>query len=70
MNNNSNIVLSVVFGIIISCIIFYVFVYEIIYRGPNSNDIRNNIYFVNGKLYKLTPVIYVCPNMINNKTIK
>lgn len=31
-----------------------------VYHGPNSNDIRKQIFNYNGKCYRLEPKIYVC----------
>ena len=53
-------IISIVIGFIVGCILFYLFMYNEIYRGPNSKDVVNKIYYVDGKMYKLKPVIYLC----------
>jgi hypothetical protein len=52
-----NILVSVLTGMMISCLIFYLFFYNVIYRGPNSNQIRKNIYYIDDKYYMLQPVV-------------
>jgi hypothetical protein len=63
-------IISIIINIIISIIITYLMFIQLntkmIFRGPNSNDIRNKIYknLKTNKCYTLEPVVYECPNKI------
>jgi hypothetical protein len=59
-----NIMLSILLGIIVSCILFYFLNIKnsALYRGPNSKIIKTNIYrSKNEKCFILEPKIYICP---------
>lgn len=58
---NFDVLYSMILGILIGSIIFYLFCRPVSYHGPNSNDVRKKIYNYNGKQYTLTPVMYECP---------
>ena len=52
-----DIFISILFGITVVFLMYYVFLNKTKIRGPNSRDIINNIYFVDGKYYELEPKI-------------
>ena len=53
---------SIILGILVGLIIFYLFSFKVIFRGPNSKDIIGQVFFNknDGKFYKLEPKIYLC----------
>jgi uncharacterized membrane protein len=58
-----NFIFSILIAIIVSYVIFFSINIKIIYRGPNSENIRHNIYknYKTNKCYKLEPELYKCP---------
>lgn len=49
-------------GLIIGmCLAYFINYTRRLYKGPNSNIIRKQIYRNNGNCYKLEPVIHICP---------
>lgn len=52
-----NMLLGIIFGYIICR---YIVLKRIIYHGLDSNEVKNNIYSVDGKYYKFIPIPYVC----------
>lgn len=69
-NNNSNVVfdvfISIAVGIILGIILYRFYICPPIMRGPNSRDIIDKVFEVNGKYYELEPVVCGC---IKNKTL-
>lgn len=55
--DNSNIILSLCIGIVIGYIIFKCCVRPTKIKGPDSKDIINKIYEIDGKHYELKPVV-------------
>ena len=59
-----DLITSILFGIIVAIIIFYLFIKtdKIVYRGPNSKDIKNKIFkdLKNDKCYMFEPKVYLC----------
>lgn len=55
----------IIFGIIIGYIIGLLLNYE--YHGPDSNEIKKEIYHDKNGCYKLIPKIYACPIGISMK---
>lgn len=55
-------IFNVLIGFIIGYILYKIFISPTIIKGPNSKDVIKKVYTVNGKLYKLKPVI--CMNII------
>ncbi len=53
--------ISVLMGVLVAIIIYFIFIRNVIYHGVNSNKIRNRVYHLNGKCYKLDPIIHICP---------
>ncbi len=53
--------ISVLIGVIVAIIIYFIFIRNVIYHGVNSNKIRNKVYNLNGRCYKLDPIIHICP---------
>ncbi len=51
---------AIFIGVMVACIIFCLFFNRTIYNGPNSSVIKNNIYTLNNKCYKLVPMIHLC----------
>lgn len=65
---NMEIIISLLTGIVIGYVIFLLYSrkkYNI--HGPNSKDIIGKIYKKDGKCYKFTPVISICPISISMK---
>ena len=61
----TDIILSIIFGIIVSCVLFYFLIIKnsISYIGPDSKIIKSTIYKLKDeKCYILTPKIYLCPS--------
>lgn len=56
----SDILSSIVLGIIFSILIYFLFGFNIKYHGPNSNIIRKKIYKVDDKCYMLEPIVHIC----------
>ena len=63
----TEIVISLVIGVIIGIIFFRLMPRNNQVHGPNSKDIIGKIYKdpKNGKYYKFEPVVYVCPISIS-----
>ena len=59
------IIFSILLGISLTLILYYLFYPTTVYRGPNSNDVRKQIYRDGDKCYKLKPVIHICPTNIS-----
>ena len=57
----TNHLIEVIIGILCAIVVFFLFVGNTIYRGPNSSVIKNNTYKENGKCYRLEPKIHLCP---------
>ena len=56
------IIISVFFGLIVGILLnLFIMGNGNIYKGPNSNIIKHNIFKENGKCYRLVPKIYLCP---------
>lgn len=70
------IIISIILGLSVSVIIWYIFLYNNKYIGPDSNDICKNIYVDKyGKKYKWMPQVCVCPidysmNKLHDKNFK
>jgi hypothetical protein len=70
------ILISILLGLCISVLIWYIFLYNNKYIGPNSNDICKNIYIdKNNKKYKWAPYTCICPidlsmNKLHDKNFK
>jgi hypothetical protein len=58
---SKDIIFSIFIGVVIACIIAFMITGKVIFKGPNSNDIKNEIYNKDGKCYMLMPVIQQCP---------
>lgn len=58
-----DLIFSVLIAIILAYVIFFSINIKIIYRGPNSKDIKNKIYpdHKTGKCYILEPIVCDCP---------
>jgi len=57
-------IIIIILGIIIGYNLFYIFKkYHIKYVGPNSKDIKSNIYkdIKTNKCYIFEPKVYMCP---------
>jgi hypothetical protein len=55
-------ILSLLLGFVVGYVLFLLTYKKIIFRGPNSNIIRRQIYKKNGQCYKLTPFVVKCDN--------
>ena len=55
---------SMILGCSLAALLFYIFNDNVIYKGPNSKDIKSKIYKISrdNKCYVLQPKIYLCPN--------
>lgn len=58
--DNSDIILSICFGIVIGYMIYKCYLRPTKIKGPDSKDIINKIYQIDGKFYELNPVICGC----------
>lgn len=56
-----NIIISILFGFFVAFLLFITTHKFYEYRGPNSNEIKKNIYKLNDKCYKFVPVVHICP---------
>ena len=55
----------IIFGIIIGYLIGLLLNYE--YHGPDSNEIKKEIYMDDTGCYKMIPKVYACPIMWSMK---
>jgi hypothetical protein len=53
-------ILEFILGIVTAFIIYFGFGFNIRYTGPNSSIIKNHVYRIKNKCYKLEPVIHIC----------
>jgi hypothetical protein len=53
-------IISIFLGILFGCMIIIFGRFHIKYKGPNSNIVRKQIYNIDGKCYKLTPIVVSC----------
>lgn len=60
-----NILVSILVGIILGIILYRCYICPPIVRGPNSRDIIDKVFEVNGHYYELEPVVCGC---LNKKT--
>ena len=56
------ILFSILIGYSFSIIISSFYIKNFYYIGPNSNEIKKNIFFKNNKCYKFIPKLIKCPN--------
>ena len=63
-DDNINIIINLIFGIILGLLLYKFYICPTIIRGPNSKEIINKIFIFDGKKYKFEPVICGC---IKNK---
>jgi hypothetical protein len=61
MNELSNIIISILSGIVFGILIYIYFIKKTVLRGPDSNIIKEKIYIDNNKCYILKPKIHKCP---------
>ena len=71
INNIVDYTISILLGLIIGIIIGYFVFPNSIYVGPDSNDIKKEIFEENGIKFKWMPEICICPisysmNILNN----
>lgn len=52
-----DIVINVLIGIVLGYILYKGYLCPTTFHGPNSRDIMDKVYNVNGKLYTLEPVV-------------
>lgn len=50
-------IISILIGVIAGYILYKLYISPTIIKGPNSKDIIKRIYEVNGKKYKLRPIV-------------
>lgn len=53
-----NSVMGLILGIFLA---YFINTTRQLYKGPNSNIIKKQIYTRNDKCYKLEPVVHICP---------
>lgn len=53
---------SIICGFSIGLILCSLFMKEFIYHGINSNVVRNKIYYLNGRCFRLLPDPFMCIN--------
>jgi len=61
-----NLLISISLGVLLGIIIFNWYLFPPLVKGPNSKDIVDKIFFVDGKYYELEPIICGCLQNINN----
>lgn len=54
-------IVSVIVGFSLGAVLMYMFSQKVIEHGPDSNQIKRDIYQHNGKCYKFIPQPYICP---------
>lgn len=59
-NNIIDIILSIIVGLVLGIILYRGYICPPIIRGPNSRDIIDKIFEVNGKYYELEPKVCGC----------
>jgi hypothetical protein len=65
MNNNFDIILSIIVGVILGWLFYSIRFSNIHHHGPNSKNIINKVYRVKDKCYKLVPRVTICPSNIS-----
>ena len=55
-----DIILSIFTGLVLGIILYRCYICPVIIRGPNSRDIIDKIFEVDGKYYELEPVVCGC----------
>jgi len=61
-NNSSDIIISIIIGLVFGILLGNLFFDKRIYHGPDSNIIIKEIYSdLDGKQYKWVPKICICP---------
>ena len=55
-----DIIISIIMGIVLGSILYKCYICPPIIRGPNSRDIIDKIFEVNGKYYELDPQVCGC----------
>jgi len=55
--------LNVIIGLIVGIIIGIIYnSYNVLYKGPNSKEIKSKIYRDGENCYRLIPIIHICPS--------
>jgi len=62
MFDQIELLISVILGIILGVILYKFYLKKPIIRGPNSRDIVDKIFELNGKYYELEPHVCGCIN--------
>lgn len=52
----------IILGVLVGIILKKILIKNVIYRGPNSKEIKKKIYIINNKKYKLVPNLVPCLN--------
>lgn len=58
-------IFTLLIGVIIGIVIFCFLPHASTQHGPNSRDIKKNIYKYKGKCYRLKPIVTICPGYIS-----
>lgn len=53
-------VISILLGALIGLVVYRVYICPKVIRGPNSKDIVDKIFEIDGKYYELEPIICGC----------
>ena len=61
-NEHLNIIISILIGVTFGIVLYKGYFNSSVTRGPNSKDIVDRIFTVNGKYYKLVPQVCGCVN--------
>ena len=56
-------VLGLFFGVLFGKLIFRMKIYV----GPSAKEVQSYIYTEDGKCYKMTPKVHICPSSISMK---
>jgi len=59
--------ISIIFGFVVGCLIMKNWVPNIYSKGPDSHDIKENIYMTDNYCYQFVPHVYICPIGTNKK---
>ena len=57
-------IISIIFGIALGVLLYSAEKPPVLYKGPNSKYIVNEVFEYNGKKYKLKPKVCLCPSKV------
>ena len=57
MNDFMNVLISLIIGSLLGIVLYKGFINPTIIKGPNSRDVIDKVFLVNGKYYKFEPQV-------------